>query len=251
MFILFFCTFSRLGIVRTSSVLPSADRKVAFPSGIFQRSRVAACEGSARLQGAAGLRRRRLRPARPFSRPSFPRAKPAAERMGLHERTCGTRIAALRRGGGCGLLRPFGRNSEFKIQDSKLLLGLQPAEGRHEQTRVAGLRRPQAAARTVLADRFCRQAPQPRRQPRRQPQAAARCSSTRDRQFRLQDDPPYRPPQPGPLRQKKGAPPARGSAPFSASSEAKPAAATTGACRARSSSRPPGCRTPADPYRPG
>ncbi len=105
---------------------------------------------------------------------------------------------------------PFGTaNSEFKIQDSKLLLGVQPAERTHEadlwdascgpppgggcgplrpfrtrmkkeelkvkndlraaacggRTRlqgIAGLRRPQAAARTVLTDRFPpKSSPQP------------------------------------------------------------------------------------------
>ncbi len=48
--------------------------------------------------------------------------KPAAERMGLHERTCGTRKCSPPPGGGCGMRRLLyeAANSEFKIQNSEL-----------------------------------------------------------------------------------------------------------------------------------
>ena len=79
-------------------------------------------------------------------------------------RACDFRGAALRPGGSCGLLRFLDgtANSKFIIQNEMILLGmrrrafqfgLQPAEVRQVRQRTAGLRRPQAAARTVLTDR--------------------------------------------------------------------------------------------------
>ena len=58
-------------------------------------------------------------------------------------------------GGGCGLRRLLieAANSKCKIQDSKLPLGTQPAEDTQLRLRTAGLRRPQAAARSVLTNR--------------------------------------------------------------------------------------------------
>ena len=47
---------------------------------------------------------------------------------GTRERTCGTRVAGLRRSQAAARCARSGANSEFKIQDSKLQIGLQPAE---------------------------------------------------------------------------------------------------------------------------
>ena len=68
--------------------------------------------------------------------------KPAAERTGLLERTCGTRRCSPPPGGGCGLRRLLlgAANSAFTIQDSKLLLGQQLAEGAHDADAKADAR---------------------------------------------------------------------------------------------------------------
>ena len=173
-------------------------------------------------------------------------AKPAAERMGLRRRG-----AALRQGAAAGCCAHSGaiQNSKFKIQNyySGCSLRRDGTSRRELRASAAPRLRPARSWRTDFADKHRNPGGNPGGNPKLQPAAVPH--GTANSGFKT--TPPYRPPQPGPLRQKKGAPPARGSAPFSASSEAKPAAATAGACRARSSSRPPGCRTPADPYRPG
>ena len=64
-------------------------------------NRAAACGGrndAKELRASAG---RRLRPARSLQGRFLP--EPAAERRGLHERTCGTRRCSPPPGGGCGL----------------------------------------------------------------------------------------------------------------------------------------------------
>jgi len=96
---------------------------------------------------------------------------------GLLERTCGTRTAGLRG----AKLRPAAvpcRNRKFKIQDSKFRItcmldsryGWVQCSGRslrrsHVRQRTAGLRRPQAAAPTVLTDRNRRKIPHRKQQP--------------------------------------------------------------------------------------
>ena len=61
----------------------------------------------------------RLRYANPYGI-DFTCGSSAAERRGLHERTCGTRRCSPPPGGRLRAAAPCGRNSEFKIQDSKL-----------------------------------------------------------------------------------------------------------------------------------
>ncbi len=75
----------------------------------------------------------------------------AAERTGLHERTCGTRGGSPPPGGGCGLLRLL-RSHKFKIQNYKF--GTQPAKdgtsGRELRAFAAPGCGPPIAARLIL-----------------------------------------------------------------------------------------------------
>ncbi len=75
-----------------------------------------------RRKGVAGLRRAEAAARTAFARPISTRGKPAAERRGLHERTCGREHGPPQGrflpetspppGGGCGLQRPKGRNEK-------------------------------------------------------------------------------------------------------------------------------------------
>ncbi len=114
--------------------------------------RAAACGGRLRRQGTAGLRRReaaarsvltdRNNAAARRCLRDRTRRHARSRAVGLHERTCGTRRCSPPPGGGCGLRRLLlgAANSAFTIQDSKLLLGQQLAEGAHDADAKADAR---------------------------------------------------------------------------------------------------------------